>query len=147
MFIRTYTFYTLHVSNAYFPKIYVMLRHALSFTITESRLARTGVLPLIFFFFFSPSTPRRSRFTRFYDPLTCADSYHPSCTRKLLYSGCIYAQVHARQNITETRRRAENRDAALRREVCIHDFACFPAGKLKLDLSCWQRQLVPIAPG
>lgn len=48
MSIHTYTFYTLHVSNAYFPKIYVM-KHTL----------------LFYRPFFPPS-----RFTRFYDPLT-----------------------------------------------------------------------------
>jgi len=68
MSIRTYTFYTLHVSNAYFPKIYVMWNMH-SFAITESQAIPTFVFGPIFSPFFH-SYLLIARFTRFYDFLT-----------------------------------------------------------------------------
>lgn len=76
MSIHTYTFYTLHVSNAYFPKIYVM-KHTLSQSLNRAGDSRF-VLPLSSLF--------RSRFTRFYDSLTVKMSsllsYRGFCTSR-----------------------------------------------------------------
>lgn len=65
MSIHTYTFYTLHVSNAYFPKIYVM-KHTLSQSLnraSDSRIRSHLIAP----------------FTRFYDPLIVEVSSLLSC--------------------------------------------------------------------
>lgn len=93
MSIHTYTFYTLHVSNAYFPKIYVM-KHTLSQSLNRAGDSRIRP-PLI------------APFTRFYDPLIVEVSSLLSCRG-------FYISRHYRNALSHV--------AFGMTKVCIHDF-------------------------